>query len=160
MDNRPDTAQSPPAQSLDHFEVGILEELHAQKWFAERNSHLEYGKVLRVALEKRLGFECKNYMRRIDRVAKAAASSEWVLLRPLLPSHGWESELFDWVVGLDADQLALTDDGEWLVRSDVAVDLVRDQRDSERRARSETNNFVLVFAIAAVAAIAIVMLFG
>jgi len=160
MDNQPDTARSAPAQPLDRFEVGLLEELHAQQSFAEKTSHREYGKVLRVAIEKRPGFECTNYVHRIERVAKAEASREWVLLRPLLPARGWESELFDWVVGLDTDQLALTKDGEWLVRSDVAVDLVRDQRDSERRARSETKNSSLLLAIAAVAALAIVMLFG
>lgn len=160
MVNRPDSAQSDPAQPLDRFEVCILEELHAQKWFAEKNSHLECGRVLQVALEEKLAFECKNYRNRIDGVAKAEASREWVLLRPLLRSRGWESELFDWVVALDTDQLALTNDGEWLVRSDVALGLVSDQRDSERRARTESNNFALAFAIAAIAAIAIVMLFG
>lgn len=160
MVNRPDTTQSEPAQPLDRFDIGVLEELHAQKWFAEKNSHLEYGKVLRVALEKKLGFECRNYMHRIDTVAKAEASREWMLLRPLLRARGWESELFDRVVGLDMDQLALTNDGEWLVRSDVAIDLVRGHRDSERRVRSETNSYVLAFAIAAVAVIAIAMLFG
>jgi hypothetical protein len=160
MANRPDNVRSVPTQPLDPFEVGVLEELHAQKRFAQRNSHLEYGKVLRVALEEKLGFECGNYVRRIDRVARTEASSEWVLLRPLLPARGWESELFDWVVGLDADQLALTNGGEWLVRSDVAVNLLIDQRDSQKRARSETSNFLLIFAITAVAAIAIVILFG
>lgn len=155
-------AAPPPVQPqpIDEFEAGILEELHAQKWFAEKNSHLEYGKVLRVALKERMGFECANYMGRIDRVTKAEASREWVLLRPLLPAPNWETELFDWVIGLDTDQLALTSDGEWLIRSDVAMSLVTDQRDAERRARSETKNFALIFAIAVLAAIAIVIAAG
>jgi len=147
-------------QPIDEFEAGILEELHAQKWFAEKNSHLEYGKVLRVALKEKMGLECANYVRRIERATKAEASREWVLLRTLLPAPSWETELFDWVVGLDTDQLALTSDGEWLVRSDVAMSLVTDQRDAERRARSETKNLALIIAIAALAAMAIAIVAG